>query len=51
VAVVVNPAGKLGTATAKTQPLSVAAGRRLLAELRHQQAEIRRLRAEVRRSR
>ena len=47
----VNPAGKLGTASAKAQPLSVAAGRRLLAELRRQQAEIRRLRAEVLRSR
>jgi hypothetical protein len=52
VAVLVNSAGKLGTASAaKAQPLSVAAGRRLLAQVKRQQAEIRRLREEVLRSR
>jgi hypothetical protein len=49
--VYVNSAGKLGTNTGaaarQAQPLSVRAGRRLLAELKRQQREIRRLRQEV----
>jgi hypothetical protein len=49
VAVLVNPSGKLGTASAKAQPLSVAAGRRLVSVLKRQQRQIDRLEAEVRR--
>jgi hypothetical protein len=51
VPVLVNSAGKLGTASAKTQPLSVAAGRRLLAEVKRQAEQIRRQAAELRRLR
>ena len=49
VAVLINSAGKLGTASAATaQSLSAAAGRHLLAEVRRQQREIKRLRELVR---
>jgi hypothetical protein len=51
VPVLVNSAGKLGTASAKTQPLSVAAGRRLLADVKRQAEQIRRQAAELRRLR
>ena len=49
VPVLINSAGKLGTASAaKAQPLSAAAGRGLVAQVRRQQREIKRLRELVR---
>jgi hypothetical protein len=49
--VVINAAGKLGTASAASQPLSAAEAKWLLATVKRQQRQIERLRREVRRDR